>query len=524
MSKGNSREKAGQLKEDCPPASNLCFGDKTKVKEEGILLNMSQIDDIREMARKGCRLAEIARATGHDVKTVRKYLEMDDFSPRPPAKKVFPSKLDPYKDQIDRWLDEDGGTWRKQWHTAKRIHDRLSEEVPGYDCSYSTVQRYVKERRRAAGERAYLELTWYPGESQADFGEADFCEGGITGRRKYLTLSFPFSNNGFSQVFGGETAECVCQGLSDIFAYIGGVPPVIVFDNASGVGRRLGEAITESDLFRRFRCHYGFEARFCNPASGHEKGNVERKVAFTRRNLFVPVPAYADVLAYNRELLDRHREKATELHYRKGIPIGELFEEDRQALAPLPARPFDVCRYERVMADGYGKVTLEGRHRYSTCPEFAKKEVVLGVRAHTVDVLDPGGRLIVTHRRSFAERRTDTVDHRTSLAQLLRNPGAWRNSGIRESAPRALRAELDARDRAGLRQALRLMAGLASDFGFEVALAAMEEAAGRGRLNAADACVLAARISGFGLTADPEPGPDLSVYDRAFLSCEEVLS
>jgi transposase len=485
---------------------------------------MSQIDDIREMARKGCRLAEISRATGHDVKTIRKYLEMEDFSPQAPAKRHFPSKLDPYKATIDQWLADDGGTWRKQWHTAQRIHDRLAQEVPGYDCSYSTVQRYVKERRRAAGERAYLELVWHPGESQADFGEADFCERGIPVRRKYLTLSFPHSNNGYSQVFGGETAECVCQGLKDIFTYIGGVPPVIVFDNASGVGRRLGEKVVLTDLFRRFRCHYGFAVRFCNPDSGHEKGNVERKVAFTRRNLFVPVPSYEDVLAYNRELLDRHREKASEPHYKKQVPISELFEEDRQVLLSLPPRPFDVCRYIREKADGYGKVTLDGKHRYSTRPEFAHQEVVLAVRAHTVDVLDAGGGVIATHRRSFAERRTDTVDHRTSLAQLLRNPGAWRNSGIRESTPPALRADLDTKDRAGLRQALKLMARLASDFGFEVALAAMEEAAGRGHLNTPDAFVLAARIAGFGLTADPEPGPDLSAYDRAFLPGEEVLT
>ena len=517
MSKGNSREKAGQLN-GCPPASNLCFGNKTKAKEEGILLNMSQIDDIRDRARRGCRLAEIARATGHDVKTVRKYLEMDDFSPRPPLKKVLPSKLDPYKAQIDKWLAGDRGTWRKQWHTAQRIHDRLTQEVPGYDCSYSTVQRYVKAKRRASGERAFLELTWHPGESQADFGEADFQVRGSIERRKYLTLSFPFSNNGFSQVFGGETAECVCQGLKDIFAYIGGVPQVIVFDNASGVGLRVGEVITESDLFRRFRCHYGFAVRFCNPDSGHEKGNVERKVAFNRRNLFVPIPAYEDILAYNAELLDRHLTKAAELHYKKQVPIGELFRADRAALSPLPQRPFDVCRYTWETADGYGKVTLDSKHRYSTRPEFAHQEVALGVRAHTVDVLDAGGRLIVTHRRSFADRRTDTVDHRTSLAQLLRNPGAWRNSGIREGAPCALRAELDARDRAGLRQALKLMEGLTADFGFEVALAAMEEAAGRGRLNAADATVLAARIAGFGLASDPDPGPDLAAYDRAFLA------
>jgi transposase len=415
-------------------------------------------------------------------------------------------------------------TWRKQHHTAQRVHDRLTQEVPGYDCSYSTVQRYVKGKRRAAGDEAYLELTWHPGESQSDFGEADFQVRGSIERHKYLTLSFPQSNNGFSQVFGGETAECVCQGLKDIFEYLGGVPAVIVFDNASGVGRRVGEKIIESVLFRRFRCHYGFEVRFCNPDSGHEKGNVERKVAFTRRNLFVPVPSFTDVLDYNRELLDRHRTKAAEPHYKKGVPIGELFAADRAALAPLPQRPFDVCRYERATADGYGKVTLDGRHRYSTCPEFAKQEVVLGVRAHTVDVLDSEGRVIVTHRRSFGDRRTDTLDHRTSLAQLLRNPGAWRNSGVREGTPESLRAELDRQDRAGLKQSLKLMARLASDFGFEVALAAMEEAADRGHLNTPDATVLAARIAGFGLASEPEPGPDLAAYDRAFLIPEEVLT
>ena len=485
---------------------------------------MSQIDVIREKAQRGCRLAEISRTTGHDPKTVRKYLEMDDFSPTAPVKKDLPSKLDPYKATIDQWLADDGRTWRKQWHTAKRIHDRLGQEVPGYDCSYSTVQRYVKEKRRAAGARASLELTWHPGESQADFGEADFYERGVLGRRKYLTLSFPQSNNGFSQVFGGETAECVCQGLKDTFEYIGGVPSVIVFDNASGVGRRVGEKIIESDLFRRFRCHYGFSVRFCTPAAGWEKGNVERKVAFNRRNLFVPVPSYEDVCDFNRELLERHADKAAEPHYKKGTPIGELFCADRAALLPLPVKAFDVCRYEPQTADGYGKVTLDSKHHYSTRPEFARREVALGIRAHTVDVLDSAGRVIVTHRRSFADRRTDTLDHRTSLEQLLRNPGAWRNSGLREGAPAAVREELDRRDRAGLRQGLKLLTGLAEDFGFEVALAAMDEAASRGHLNTPDATVLAARISGFGLTSDPEPGPDLTVYDRAFLAPEEVLT
>jgi len=488
------------------------------------LLNMSQINVIREAAQKGCRLAEISRATGHDVKTVRKYLEMDDFSPRAPVQRRCASRLDPYKPRIDQWLEEDKNTWRKQHHTAQRIHDRLREEVPGYDCSYSLVQRYVKGERRKAQVKASLELTWHPGEAQGDFGEADFRQAGEVGRRKYLTLSFPFSNDGFSQVFGGETAECVCQGLKDIFEYIGGVPPVIVFDNASGVGRRVGEKIIEAALFARFRNHYGFMVRFCNPASGWEKGNVERKVAFVRRNLFVPVPAYENVEAYNRVLLGRHEEKAAELHYKKQVPIGELFREDRAALLPLPARQFDVCRYAWEDADGYGKVTIDGRHHYSTCPEFAKQKVLLGIRAHTVDVLDRSGRVVVTHPRSFGTRRTDTVDHRTSLEVLMRNVGAWPNSGLRETAPARIRDELDHMPRAQLKESIRLLAGMSERFGFEAAIAAMEEAVSKDRLNASDAMVLAARISGFGLFTEPEPGPDLSVYDQAFLSPKEVLT
>ena len=66
--------------------------------------------------------------------------------------------------------------------------------------------------------------------AQGDFGEADIRAGGQLRTIKYLCLSFPYSNAGFVQAFGGETAECVCQGLKDIIHHLGGVPRRIVFD------------------------------------------------------------------------------------------------------------------------------------------------------------------------------------------------------------------------------------------------------------------------------------------------------
>jgi transposase len=202
------------------------------------MLNMSEIDHIREMKKEGRTISDINRETGVDRKTIRKYIALNDFSPKPAVTQERSSILDPYKEKIKEWLASDKSHWRKQRHTAKKICDRLHKEC-GYEGSYNTVQRYVKEIREQTKTKASLELVWQPGVAQVDFGEADFIENGNTVREKYLVVSFPYSNDGYAQVFGGETAECVCQGLKDIFEYIGGVPPLLIFDNATGVGHRV---------------------------------------------------------------------------------------------------------------------------------------------------------------------------------------------------------------------------------------------------------------------------------------------
>lgn len=477
---------------------------------------MPQISSIKDLDRDGQSVAEIARALAVDEKTVRKYLKQEDFSPRMPEESARSSKLDAYKKQIDQWLEEDKARWPKQRHTAKRIHDRLTAESPGYDCSYNIVQRYVKDRLRAQRAlRASQELVWHPGESQCDFGEADFVERGEIARKKYLALSFPYSNDSFSQVFGGEASECVCQGLKDIFAYIGGVPPIIVFDNATGVGRRVGAIIHEAALFQRMRAHYGFSARFCNPDSGHEKGNVENKVGYVRRNLFVPMAEYDDVEEYNRRLLAMHEAKAAEEHYKKLQPIGELFKADRAALLPLPRFPFDAVRYEYLKADGYGKVRVDAKHYYSTSPENAGQEVLVAIRAHTIDIIDRASKqILVQHARSYEPQRSDTCDHRTSLATLVRNVGAWQNSGIRELVPPRLKEAMDEQPRDELRTTLQTMQRLTVEYDFETAMKALEEGLRINRTAFCDMAALAARISGYGLTMEPERGQDLHVYDE----------
>ena len=336
------------------------------------MIGVDKIDDIRRLGRNGATVASIARDTGVSEPTVRKYLKETDLSERPPAVGRTPGSplLEPFAGLIDSWLLEDRRCWFKQRHTAKRVYDRLVGEE-GFGGSYATVQRYVKRRREelaaeldAREAQGFLLLDWLPGECQVDFGQADFRVRGVVTRGHFLVVAFPHSNVGLAQVFWGETAECVCQGLRDVFEFLGGVPLRAVFDNATEVGRRVGAEIRTSALFRRFAAHYGLDYSFTNPYSGNEKGSVENKVGAIRRNLFVPMPQLFDVKGYNERLLGACLALSEgKPHYRRGAPESELFEEDRAALSPLPGAPFACVAWVTRKCDKQGSFKAGGEHR-----------------------------------------------------------------------------------------------------------------------------------------------------------------
>lgn len=484
------------------------------------MLRMNQVDQIKELQRQGVGPQEIASRLRLDRKTVTRYMACDDYDRKLAAKAATVSRLDPFKAKIDEWLEEDRRMRFKQRHTAKRVHERLREEFPGsYDCSYPLVQRYIKARKAGKGDaNGALELVWAPGEAQADFGEADVLSDGNLITIKYLVLSFPASNAGYMQAFSGETAECVAQGLKDIFHHIGGVPLRIVFDNATGVGRRVGEKVTLSELFLRFKCHYGFSVSFCNPASGNEKGNVENKVGYVRRNFLVPMPIVGQLPAWNATLLTRCEEDFDRPHYKKPGTIGGLFAADRKALAPLPGKPFNAERFEKVRTDGYGKFCLDGRHWYATSPDLSGRELTAGIGAHVVTVYDSTGAVQCVHQRAYGMDRSDSSNHRTSLEALLRKPGAWKNSQVRTSMGEKEREYLDGVAKDERMRILGALAHAARTIEFDTALASLSEAIRLGTLDDYSLRALAFRAAYESIGVGTGAGPDLSTYDAALLS------
>ncbi|MGN0906449.1 MAG: hypothetical protein ACI4NM_04815, partial [Bullifex sp.] len=384
------------------------------------------------------------------------------------------------------------------------------------------VQRFMRqlrdEKKRSYMDKGTMPLVWHPGEAQCDFGEADFLtESGQTVTLKYIVLSFPYSNRILSMASPGENCQCVCQCLKDMFEYIGCVPVRIVFDNATGIGKRIQKELQEHEAFTRFRLHYGFEATFTNPYAGQEKGSVENAVGTFRRNRLVPLlTIHGNLETFNREVMlpVSHAFRADEEHYRKGVIIAELFSEDLKHMRPLPSADFRVCRIDACTAHE-GLVKLDGKFEYHLDPSVNGKVLVektmYSVRFHRMD-----GTFLEECVRLYDSQET-YYNLPAILYGLIRKTKSWRNSAVREQMEDGnLKSLIDGLKDENVKSSLfSCLYNNSVIYGYgETLHAANILAETKGSIQKDDLKVLSSRIATFSLNAVTNPtGVSLDKYD-----------
>ena len=450
------------------------------------MLTMDNIHDIRfRFFMKGEKISQIADALKLDWKTVQKYVDMTDFNepvPKPASKQRFCPKLDYYKPTIDKWLEEDKQAPRKQRHTAKRVFSRLEKELPGFDCSYRTVASYYATKQKEIFSNTkcgFLPLKHHPGEAQVDFGAADFYENGTRMTGKYLEVSFPYSNKGYLQLFYGENMECLLEGLDAIFQYIGVVPTELWFDNTKTIVTKIirGGGRETTERFERFREHYCFQAIFMNPGQGHEKGNVENKVGYHRRNFLVPMPHFLALSDFNQHLLKECEKDADREHYRHNETIEELFAEDLKHCHKLPEIKFDLSGKRTVTPNNWGKFYLnKGMHEYSVSPKHSNTVVNLKLTSSLVIVMDENYREIVRHRRIYGDTKQQSMDWIPYLRQLSIRPRALKYSGIYDMMPSEMKQFLESCSNMETGKVIKVIAELTVRTGFDSALNTVNQA------------------------------------------------
>jgi transposase len=425
--------------EPCPRVFNEGYG----------VIDMALLSVIRRWHfRQKLSIREIARRTGLSRNTIRKYLRDGSVEPKfkLPSR---PSKLDPFADRLSAWLKTEANKPRKQKRTLKQLHADLLNL--GYEGSYNRVAAFARdwrvERQKAlqiSGRGTFVPLAFDPGEAfQFDWSEDWAIIGNERTKLQVAHTKLSYSRAFIVRAYLLQTHEMLFDAHNHAFRVLGGVPGRGIYDNMRTAIDKVGRG-KERDVNVRFMAmasHYLYEPEFCNPASGWEKGQVEKNVQDARHRFFQPIPRFPSLEALNDWLELRCKECWQQTaHGKMRGTIADVWAEEVQALMPA-SRPFDGFVEYTKRVTPTCLVHLE-RNRYSVPASFANRPVSLRVYPDRVVVAAEG--LIVCEHRRIIDRSHDrpgqtVYDWRHYLAVVQRKPGALRNGVPFTELPEAFR-------------------------------------------------------------------------------------
>ena len=387
--------------------------------------------------REGLAVREIERRTGLSRNTIRKYLASDAVTPKYPLRQSA-SKLDPYAETLSSWLLRESKRNRKRRRNLKQLHRDLV--ALGFDGSYDRVAAFARDWRQRERERtnqasrgAYVPLSFAPGEAfQFDWSEDYLVIAGKKTKLQVAHTKLCHSRAFHLRAYLTQTHEMLFDAHNHAFRVLGGVPERGIYDNmktaVDKVGR--GKQRVVNARFRAMVSHFLFEAEFCNPAAGWEKGQVEKQVRDARHRVLQDAPAFADLAEANAWLEARcvalwqsiaHPEQPHRT-------VAEVHGDEQAALMAMPP-PFDGFVEVTKRVSPTCLVVFE-RNRYSVPAAFANRVVSLRAYAERI-VLVAEAEVVAEHVRVFNRDHrspgTTVYDWRHYLAVVQRKPGALRN-------------------------------------------------------------------------------------------------
>ena len=291
---------------------------------------------------QGLSKAAIARQVGIDRRTVYRWLAAGELDPDPDTgllpkstrRAPQPCKLDPYRDII-----------RTRLETYPELSAvRLFEEVKaaGYPGAYTQLKEFVREVRPKPEPEPLVRFETAPGhQAQVDFAQVRFP----WGKRYALIVVLGYSRLLWLRFFQRDDMRTLFKGLEEAFAFFGGVPKELLFDQMASVItadlRDQGGRLVENAEFLRFAAHWGFRVRACRPYRAKTKGKVERPIRYLRGNFLYGREFLGDGdLAAQAESWVEHTANARIHGTTKERPRERFLRDEESQLQPLALRPY----------------------------------------------------------------------------------------------------------------------------------------------------------------------------------------
>ncbi|MBV9813009.1 MAG: IS21 family transposase [Acetobacteraceae bacterium] len=374
---------------------------------------------ILDLHRQGLSVSEIARQSGLDRKTVRRYIARGLEPPTYGPRKRRPALLDPFTGYLRERVKAYPGL------TGARLLRELRER--GYRGGYTAVTDFLRDVRPVPEPHFEVRFETAPGEqAQVDFAQFNvvFTDEPETPRIVWLfSMVLGFSRLVWARFVVHQDLPTVLRCHTAAFEALGGAPREILYDRMKTAV--LGDPNNGGIVYNRglidLARHYGFHPKACRPYRAKTKGKVERPFRYIREDFFL-ARSFRNLGDLNEQL--RHwldRVANPRLHATTRRIVNEAFAEEKPSLKPLPLAPFRaVLRLERRISHE-GMVSVGGNF-YSVPDATRRRTVEVHTLAEEVRIFEDGA-LIATHpvlegrhqRRIAPGHRRNGADRRRPL-------------------------------------------------------------------------------------------------------------
>lgn len=397
------------------------------------MLNRKQIDTIHRLHAEQHSIRDIARQLQAGRNTVARYLENPDTQR---ASATRTSKLDPFKESIREWLEQEPSL------SAQLILDRI--RTSGYRGGYTLVKGYLQQARPGRQRRAFARMEPLAGDRfEIDWAHFDVLVYNGTPRKLYAfclvechsrKLYLEFTHSQSFETF----ARCHIHGFHEM----GGIAKELWYDNlATAVAEHDGNLVRFQPRFLAFARDYGFYPRACHRAAGWEKGKVERAIGYVRQN-FWPLRTFTDLADVNRQARQWVEETANRRKHRE---TNQTPEERFQveALRSLPALDDDYRDTATAIVHKDLRLCFDA-NRYCVPPRCAGRQLTVKADAQTVTLYEgPREVVLSTLLRARVRHRRRKIPGRVIRADASR--GALRRTKASDCLDRRCRRDLFAR-------------------------------------------------------------------------------
>lgn len=372
-------------------------------------------------------LREISKRLRLNRRTVKKYLTTIT-PPKYQRKEQSYPKLGPFIPFLEEFLSRELGKPIKERLSIRRLFELLRSK--GYQGQYNGLTCFI--RKFKADHQSRLQDVYIPQSFpmsdayQFDWSMETVKLSGVLVKVNIAHFRLCHSRAFFIKAYPNQRMEMLVDAHNSAFEFFGGCCKRGIYDNMKTVviAIGVGKERTFNEQFLAMMNHFLIEPVACTPASGWEKGQVERQVKTLRKRIFEPTLSFESIDELNNYLAERCPILMDEFKHPedKTITVSQALNKEQVTLVPV--QPYHWYKAKLVRVNRLSLVSYEN-HRYSVPCTLVNKKVTLQVYAERIKIIYKD-ECVAVHPRSFNKNQA-SYNPWHYLKALERKPGALRN-------------------------------------------------------------------------------------------------